>query len=315
MSECEELEVTKTEDWNWNKEYNVQLPEAESREYLPDVSHGDLVLVESTRSGTCHAIFGKVDTEETDHVDDGQVGIGLDLRQAIGVPKGGRVRVVDTPRPEDWRRQLGDVLGRRPILCRVRKAVHPDIGFDVCRLSRSAMDDLGVTPGDHVVVESTEDVDSLKALPLRDETVETKQKQLEQHPSRYPDPAEALRLDRITGTDVDIPSIYLDAERREELGLGEQATVDPDREGEAGSETSNPALAAGVCQPVKVSRNSASSFLRSLNDNTVPVVAGLLGTVVVFKGYLTLQQEVAAVGVGVVLIVLSVTYRVRTAVA
>lgn len=315
MPESEALVVTGTKDWNWEKEYNVQLPESGNRDCFSDISHGDFLLLETDQADVHCSVFGKVDLRETDHVDQGQVGIGLDLRQALGVCKDETVRVVDATPPGTWRRRLGEALVRRPILCRIRKSVHPDIGFNVCRISRAAMDDLGVNPGDNVIIESTKETCSLKALPLREEISESKREQIKQHPSRYPDPVEELELDRITGTDIDIPSIYIDAERREKLDLDMQTTVKAETRYSDASDDSEDdgesVLTSGVCQPVKVSRNSVSSYLRSLNDNTVTVVIGLLGTVALFRQYLSFSQMIAAVGVGVLLVVLSITYRVR----
>jgi|GEM_PF-2378885 len=314
MANSARLNATQTRNWRWTKQYNVQLSEAGRREHFPRASHGESLLLEADSGGVYCSVFGRVDIDNTDHVGRDEVGIGLDLRQALGVCRGDSIRVVDTSPPDSRRRQFGDALGKRPIICRVRKSVHPDIGFDICRLSRAAMDDLGVTAGDHVVVESTEAMCSLKALPLRPEITESKRRQTEQHPSRYPDPVSALQLERITGTDVDIPSIYLDAERREALGLGRQATVEAEeRSASADGQTTGEStpLAAGASQPVKVSRNSVSSYLRSLNDSTVPVVGGLLGTVVVFEQSLTFDQRLAVVGAGLFLVLLSITYRVR----
>lgn len=294
------LTVTSTRNWTWTREYNVQLSRESRDEYFPDTSHGDFLLLEARHDGVTFAVFGKVDLVGTGHLGPSEVGIGNNLRHALGVDLGEEVDVSDRTPPRDWRRRVDQLLGKRPVLCRVRTAVHPDIGFDVCRVSEATMDSLGVAPGDHVVIESTRGLRSLKALPLREEVADRKRRETRQNPERYPDPATVLGLERFDGTDVDLPEIYLDAERRSDLELPAQTEAD-----------GPPLLATGACQPVKVSRNSTSVYVRSLNEVTVPVIVGLLATVFVFEPWLSLADRVAIIGLGIVFILLSITYRVR----
>ena len=295
-----DLTVTETRNWSWGWEYNLQLSRSTCTEHFPGISHGDFLLLQVDHDGILFSVFGKVDIKKTNHLAPGQVGIGNNLRYAIGVTTGDEVQVIDNSPPADWTRQFDKILGQRPVLCRVRKAVHPDIGFEVCRLSEAAMDDLGITPGDHVVIESATEILSLKALPLREEIIDRKRRQTAQNSDRYPDPVSALDLDQIAGTDVDVPEIYLDSERRKDLGLNDQTEAD-----ESGP------LASGVCQPVKVSRNSTSVYIRSLNEVTVPVVVGLLATVFVFDPWLGPVGKIAIVALGILFILLSITYHVR----
>lgn len=300
MADRTELTVGLTQNWAWNREYNLQLTDQTRAEHFPDVDHGEFLLLEAEHEDTCFAVFGKVDLDETDHLEPGETGVGMNLRYALGVTPGETVCVADESPPEDWTRKFDELFGRRPVICRVRKGVLPDVGFDVCRVGEATMDDLGITPGDHVVIESTEEVRSLKALPLREEITDRKRRQTEQNPDRYPDPAEVLDLDRLGGTDVDLPEIYLDSGRREDLALEEQTNDD-----------APVPMASGICQPVKVSRNATSVYLRSLNEVSVPVILGLFAAIFVFEPWLTATGRVALVVSGILFIILSITYRVR----
>lgn len=300
MADRTALTVRTTRNWAWTRAYNLQLSSETRDEHFPDVSHGEYLLLEAEHDGVTFGMFGKVDLEEVTHLEPGEVGIGLNLRYALGVGTGETVYVSDEQPPAHRTQRIDRLLGKRPVLCRVRKGVHPDIGFDVCRISETTMDALGITPGDHVVVESTEETMSLKALPLREEVTDRKRRQTEQNPERYPDPVDVLDTDALAGTDVDVPVIYLDSERRQELRLGAQANAD------------DPApLSSGVCQPVKVSRNATSVYLRSLNEVTVPVIMGLLATIIIFEPWLNPASKVVVVGLGVLFILLSISYRVR----
>jgi len=298
------LAVASTKNWSWTNEYNLQLPAAVRRDSFPDISHGEYLLLEADHDGVTVAVFGKVDLVDTGHLEDGEVGIGINLRYALGVDVGDDVRVREADHPETGLRRLGarvdEWLGRRPVLCRVRKGVLPDIGFDICRLSESAMDDIGVSPGDRVVVESKNERVSLKAFPLREDVSDRKGVQTDMRPDRYPEPVEALGLDRLAGTEVDLPAIYLDAERRQQLQLGEQTNAD-----------GGTPLDAGICQPVKVFRDPRSAFLRSLNGISISVIVGLLATVVFFEPWLTPLGMLAIIGVGLFFVVFSVVYQVR----
>ncbi|MFU1783854.1 hypothetical protein ACM16X_21035 [Haloarcula japonica] len=294
------LTVQSTKNWDWTTAYNIQLSLEAHEEYFPEVSHGEYLKIESEHDGVTLAMFGKVDIRETNHLASEEVGIGLNLRYALGAPVGESVRVSNESPPSHRTQQINEVLGKRPVLCRVRKGVHPDIGFNVCRLSKTSMDALGIAPGDRVVIRSAENSVKLKALPLRGEINGRKRQQTEQNPDQYPDPVEVLDLEDIAETSIDIPEIYLDAERREDLNLGTQAGVDD-----------NPPLDTGVCQPVKVTRNATSVYARSLNEVTVPVIVGFLATIFVFDPWLTSRGKVAIVGIGVMFILLSILYRVR----
>ena len=306
MTDSATLTVQTTKNCDWDKAYNVQLTAGALNEHFTDLAHGSFLLVEADHDGTTFSAFGKVDVRETDHLGDGDVGIGLHFRYALGVTVGTDVRVRHKELPNGVGGQLGgkfdEILGSRPVLCRVRTAVHPDIGFNVCRIDQGTMDELGIGAGDRVVVESTRKPITVKALPLRSEIETRKHTQTEENPDRYPDPVSTLGLGAIAGTSIDIPAIYLDAERRSKLQLTEQA----------GSDSDSP-LHTGHCQPVKVYRNATSAYLRSLNDVTVPVVVGLFATLVIFDEVLSPVTSIVIVIAGILLILFSISYRVSRA--
>ncbi len=295
------LTVQSTENWAWTREYNIQMAPSTLKEHFPNISHGEFLMIETKHREISFTIFGKVDIKDTDnHLDPGEVGIGLNLRYALGAPIGETVCVVNRSPPGYRSQRLDEILGRRPVLCRVRKGVHPDIGFNICRISETTMDSLGITPGDRIIIESIHESITLKVLPIRDEIADRKRKQMKQNSDRYPDPIEVLSLDDIADTKIDIPEIYIDSERRKELQLGSQAKA----------EGSSP-LDSGACQPVKVTRNATSVYLRSLNEVTVPVIVGLLATLFVFDPWLSTEAGAVIIIVGVVFILLSILYRVR----
>jgi Na+-driven multidrug efflux pump len=72
-------------------------------------------------------------------------------------------------------------------------------------------------------------------------------------------------------------------------------------------------LSSGICQPVKVTRNATSVYLRSLNEVTVPVIVGLLATIFVFDPWLSATGKVTIIGAGLLFVLLSVLYRVQKA--
>lgn len=287
--------VEKTSDWRWDKEFNVQINPVDL-DRMPDISVGDYVLVQNPHSRIAPAVFGRID--EGDHLAEGQVGIGFDLRHALGVPRDDPERnsvalLNVAPDAKGYHhRAFERVLQYRPILCRVRYATHPDIGFETCRIPEESFDVLGIEPGDRVFLQSPHGRSSLKALPERETTRQRKAAQREQNPGRYLDCQGLLGIEGIAGTEVDLPRIYLDAEQRERSGLADTAN-------------------GGLCQPVVVYRDSQAFFLRKLNDVAVPVVGALLGFIVVLRGVLALGYLLAILAVAVLVIVLSLLYEVR----
>lgn len=300
MTAAPSLTVQSTENWAWTREYNIQLCPETHKQYFSDVLHGEFLMTEAEHSGVTFSTFGKLDIKETDHLNPGEVGIGLNMRSALGVSSEESVQVSNESPPGYRTQYLDEIIGKRPVICRVRKSVHPDIGFNICRMSKDTFDILGIVPGDRVIIESTNETTTLKALPLRSGVANRKKRQTAQNPERYPDPVDLLDLDDITGTDIDIPEIHLDAERRTDLNLAKQTEA----------ENIIP-LSSGICQPVKVTRDATSVYLRSLNEVTVPVIVGLLATIFVFDPWLSTAGEVAIIGVGILFVLLSVLYRVR----
>ena len=93
MADRTALTVRATRNWAWTRAYNLQLSTETRDQYFPDVSHGDHLLLEAEHDGVTFEMFGKVDQEGVTHLDPGEVGIGLNLRYALGVSPGDLVRI------------------------------------------------------------------------------------------------------------------------------------------------------------------------------------------------------------------------------
>ncbi len=284
--------VRETRDWTWDKAFNVQLAPAVLREH-DSLTTGKYVLVENPHRGSRPAVFGKIDAGK--HLQSDEVGIGFDLRHALGVPVGDpdrnevALRLRQPDKKPAHRRLFDRIFRFRPIVCRVRYAVHPDIGFKTCRLPEETFDVLGIEPGDRAFLQSARDRTTVKALPVRAGTAARKETQLAENPDRYPDCQHRLDIPAIAGTSVDIPPIYLDREQRMKAGVPEDEP----------------------CHPLIVYRDSRAFFLRKLNDVTIPILAALLGFMVIFEGVLGLRYLVVALAIAVALILFSVYYQTR----
>ena len=164
------FQVCPTSDRDFQKEYLVQLTQADLSEQFPETDEGEFLLIRSTRhqSLEIHARVSVNDDLYETAVDDQSVSegnklIGLDftVRTALGVPatrdieyskaeSAGEVEVEPVSNPEQrWeRRQLNDLLGVRPQVCRVRMGVFPDLEDKVCRLPSNTLEMIGVDEGD-----------------------------------------------------------------------------------------------------------------------------------------------------------------------
>lgn len=287
--------VRKTQDWKWDKEFNIQLHPTELSQHR-NLSVGTYVLVKNPHNELAPGLYGRLDKGQ--HLESGEVGIGFDMRHALGVPReDSRLNSVNVYHrmleKKCFNRRLFDrALHFRPIICRVRYAVHPDIGFQTCRLPEETFDVLGIEHGDRVYLQSAHDRTNLKALPAREGIQTPKAKQKEQNSEQYQDCQDILDIKSIVGTEVDLPCIYLDAEQRERAGL---------------DQTSN----GGQCQPIIVYRDSRAYFMRKLNEVAIPVVGAILGFTVVFRDILDNIYLFAGLAIAVVLIIFSLFYNVR----
>lgn len=278
------FKVCPTFDRDFQKEYIVQLTEADLSEQFPETDEGDFLLVRSTQhhSPEIHArVFVNDDLDET-AMDDQSVSkdhnlIGLDftVRTALGVPSTGdieygkaesvgEVEVEPFSNPEKrWgRRQLNDLLGVRPQLCRVRMGVFPDLEDKVCRLPSNTLEMIGVDEGDDIMIESPRGeqiVSGIKAFEIDSERRKTKKAQIERDQDRYPKCADLFEVSQIRRTEVDLPELWIDAETRSRLGLDDTET-------------------AGVCHPVRVYRDSWYLFKQQLHSFSIPLVIVLFAT-------------------------------------
>lgn len=283
-----EFTVQRGEGWKYEKDYNVQISRAAKQESFPDQSEGDFLLVTKEQGDVELSVFGRLQVKK-DVPDDG-VCIGTTLRTALGVTFGDGVSLnpIQPPSKRFHQRAFDKLVKIRPQICRVQKSTYPDPGFNICRISESMKGVLGIEWGDRIVVESPEDRISLRALPITDEFADRKARRVEQEDYHF-DCAELIHGD---SEQVDIPSIYVDSERRTQLGLTKKEHW-------------------GACQPVRVYRDSTVYFSRQVSEITVPVIVGLFGFIVVFDDFLSFVNLVSLMVVGFLIIVLSLVYRAR----
>lgn len=139
--------------------------------------------------------------------------------------------------------------------------VFPDLEDKVCRLPKNTVDILGIQEGENVTIESTRGdhriVRGVKAFEIDDERDETKRQQKNLDRYRYPPCEELLGLKQIRRTEVDIPEIWIDQEVRARLGLDEL-------------------YKSGVCQPVRVYRDTQHLLGQMLHQFAIPLVVVLV---------------------------------------
>lgn len=283
-----EFTVRRGDGWKYEKDYNIQISRATKQEHFSDQSEGDFLLVKKDQGDVELSVFGRLQVKKD--VPDNGVCIGTTLRTALGVTFGDDVSLnpIQPPSKRFHHRAFDKLVKIRPQICRVQKSTYPDPGFKICRISKSMKGVLGIEWGDRIAIESAEDRISLRALPITDKFDDRKARRVEQDDHHF-DCAELIHGD---SEQVDIPSIYLDSERRTELGLGKKEHW-------------------GACQPVRVYRDSTVYFSRQVSEITVPVIAGLFGFIVVFDDFLSFVNLVSLLAVGFLLIVLSLVYRAR----
>jgi hypothetical protein len=237
--------------------------------------------------------------EETSRVKRDQIGIGTNLHQALGIPLDDEVEVAETlPQPPYGERPVNRILQTRPAVCRVRRAVLPDPEFRVCRLPKSVMSLIGIEEGDRVVLESAWGRSTVRALEVTD-GLQNKKRRMEHHnPNKYDVVSEKIEVGEPLGTPVDVPSIYIDYDTRDDLGILEQS-----------------ADGTGVGQPVRVYRDNRAVFLQLIDDLMLPSFALLLSLLLLMERFLTFGQTVGLILLGfvvvVVLMLLQAVYRAR----
>ena len=229
-----------------------------------------------------------------------EIGLDFSLRYALGVSaredidygrgeKENEVTVEEgTPRKPGITRRFSDwLLEVRTEICRVRMAVHPDLENRICRISGNTMELIGIEEGDKVIIESVDGtVEGIKALRIDSESEGRKEQQKESDPDRYVDCYEKLDLGRIRETGIDIPEIYLDAEIRNELRLGEK-------------------FKRGVCQPVTVYRDTRDLSLRLLPVFLAPLVFAFVSGsgILLFDLWISMLLVVAGVFMAVIALI------------
>lgn len=267
----ERLAVCSTFDREFAREYIAQLNQ-QTLATLGDVDEGDFLLIRNLEPLETE-LHTRVRLNSD--IPDDSIGLDFTLRTALGVPSErevdygdaevvNQVEIEPVGNAEDQLRQraLNKALGVRPQVCRVRMGVFPDLEDKVCRLPRNTMELLGIEEGENVTVESTRGqriVRGLKAFEINEEREEKKERQKERDGERYLSCEDLLELNRIRHTEVDIPEIWLDEEARQRLGLQELCKN-------------------GVCQPVRVYRDTGFLLKRSLYQFAIPLVIVLVAT-------------------------------------
>lgn len=275
----------------------------ESLLQFPNTGVGDSLLV---RNPTCEvnpSITAEV--RESEAISDNEAGVGVNIRYAIGAGVGSTIEVSETSTPKNsiHRRVFDRIFNVRPVICRVKTAAVPDPGFQVARIDGDIEKFTGVEEGDRLVIESPNGSVITQALPISEEFEERKQTEVQEVDS-FPDCTSIVDTKSVGGASVDLPTIYVDYGTRSELGLDKRADH---TETTAEMDMVN----TGVCQPVRVYRDSWTFFLRLVNDITVPAVLGFVGFIVVFESILT-PAVISVVVLSIVLIIItSLVYRAR----
>lgn len=282
--------VQTTKDWRWTKNFNIQL-HPDELDSLP-FEIGDYAVVKNPDNPLSPGVYGRIDDGE--HLSTDEIGIGMGLRYGIGVSTGDEIQLhTKSPSSKPLHRRFFDGLLRyRPAIGRVRYAVIPDIGYEVCRIDPELFDVLGIEPGDKIVIQSEHDRDRLKAFPIEGNIRARKRSQKADNPDLYPDCSDLLDTESVADTSIDHPKIYLDKERREKVGL---------------DETEN----GGLCQPVILYRDSRAFFFRKLNDVAVTLILGILGFSVVFRDIVPMPYLLTLVLLAVGIVIYSIYYQVR----
>lgn len=280
QGEPERFRVSPTSNRNFEKEYIVQLNQEELRETFPGTSEGNFLVIRSEQPLEVE-IHARVFIN--DDISEEHIGLDFTLRTALGAPSilevehgeaksVGVVEVEPLANPESkWRRRwMNDRLGVRPQVCRVRMGVFPDLEDKVCRLPSNTLEMIGVEEGDDITIESSRGekiVRGIKVFEIDNERSETKTEQKDRDEDRYPRCEQLLELSRIRKTQVDIPEIWIDEETRSRLGLQDTHKV-------------------GVCQPVRVYRDSWYLFKQHLHEFSIPLV------IVLFASGLEVETQV-----------------------
>lgn len=268
-----ELEVARTASAGVQKKRthlrDLQLSRDALNDHFEGVSEDDFLKITAPSHDVAPELYGRVQVRDDTfgaELADGEAGVAVTLRRALGVTVGDTVRLTTVGFEEigPVQRTFNRLLKIRPAVCRVRKSVQPDVGHRVCRISEATRQVIGIEPGDRVVLQSAEGrVKNIKALPITDEQQRQLSDSVENAPERYPNCFDRLDLEQVSGAKEDVPDVYLSYSIRDELGL---TTKDY----------------SGRCQPIKIHRDTRDLFVRLLHDLTTPVVLGAVAVVIGF---------------------------------
>lgn len=285
-----ERRVTHTRNRSHEKEYIVQVNENLINQLYSSVGFkesgflcvrnpdSDLKPEIHTRYSVVDDRTYQADERENALVESDEIGLDFTLRYGLGVAakadtsygdaeNAGVVELepINNMEPSYLRRKLNWIIGVRPQLCRVKMGVLPDLEDKVCRLPENTLQILGIQEGDYICIESSSDIiRGVKAFSIDEDIEEAKRIQEKEQSEHYVNCWESLRLHRLRKPTVDIPEIYLDSETRFDLGLEDR--------GKNGG--------MGVCQPVRVYRDTVGVLTISAYDIAIPMALALLAGVI-----------------------------------
>ncbi len=217
---------------------------------IPGIGEGDFLKVVSGHNSDSFQMYGRVETRDDSYyqpLENGKVGLGLPIREAIAVNPDFNdsvlIEKVNFEQVPTSRRFLNRLLGYRPVIVRARRAVYPDPGQKVIRTSEAVKHLLGIEWGDQIILQSSDSrIKDIKALPLTPEQKEKIEAREEDEYSKYPPPFNDTVAGSRTGTETDIPTIYMSASLRADLDLHDYGD------------------GTGIYQPVKIHRDNRALF-------------------------------------------------------
>jgi len=256
------------------------------------------VVLRNTIDGEEYALPAWVQLE--DSLDTDEIGIGVNLRQAIGILAGTPVTVT-TDSSERYNNSLSsEVIRARPALCRIRRAVYPDPEFNVCRIPEEVMSLIGIEEKDQVVIESANSYTKARALKLTDDMREKKANQVKNNEARYGQCGEIFEATStsVAGNTIDIPEIYMEYEIRRKLGFGDEEKYPK----------------SGACQPVRIYPDLSRVIFDLIDELILPVTGLILTVIALLVTEVSMINAIIAISAILTILVMTVIltiYRAR----
>ncbi len=297
-----EFELVRTETKGVTKKstYNKDLQVSkDTLNEIKGVSEGDFLKITNNVGEVEMSTYGRVEprTDNTHYKEMGnnEVALGVTGRDGIcaradeDTVEVSHVGFRSVSRP---RAVLNRLMGVRPVVCRVRKAISTDAGYRVCRLREDVKQTIGIDWGDHIVLQSPEGrVGGIKALPITEHQREIVQDR--QNTDSYRSPIEETEInDHVDLSSENLPRIHIAQATRQGLNINDKRY-------------------SGVHQPIKIHRDTRYVGLRILHSLTIPFLFTLIAALVGLD--LSPQVAIILIGVGFAVLVLSTYLESRQA--